>query len=130
VRGLLHSVKRGDGIVFDQGRPEKEEQGGSVWELMRVPDSSSSSSTVSSVSNSSSRGGRGRNSNSSSSSSSRVRSGKYVPSSGVQCRDGKAWAGDSVELRFAPDQVGMLSGGSSVCCLFCAQLQTQSCTAL
>jgi hypothetical protein len=115
VRGLLHPVKRGDGVVFDQGTPERDEQGGSVWELMRAPQPSSSSGSSSSRSGrGGSRAGRDRNSSGGSGSSSNSGGGygKYVASSGVQCRDGKAAVGDSVELLFASNQVGTKQEGS------------------
>jgi hypothetical protein len=113
VRGLLQPVKRGDGIVFDQGTPERDEQGGSVWELFVAPRSSgeadfnpSSSSGGRSVSRGgrSSAGGLSRGGSNGSSSSSRG-AGKFVASSGRQCQGGSARAGDSVELVFAPGQV-------------------------
>ncbi|KAF8065609.1 LHT2 [Scenedesmus sp. PABB004] len=37
LAGLRAPVKRGDGVVFDQGRPEQDEPGGAVWELHAPP---------------------------------------------------------------------------------------------
>lgn len=35
---LMSPVKRGDGVVFDQGSPESEEEGGSVYDIIAVGD--------------------------------------------------------------------------------------------
>lgn len=103
--------------MFDCGSPEKEEQGGSVWEVMVAPppaaaeqtnnySSNSSSSRRSSGTRSSRDGGRGGTR-----SGSRAGSNLLVPSTGRQCNGGCAEAGASVELLFATDQVRVDVGG-------------------
>lgn len=96
IEGLLNPVKRGDGLVFDQGTPELEEEGGAVWDIFAAGGGSKGDGS----SSKSRRGGRSS-------------SGRKI--------DGEAPEGSAVELVFGPGQVGL---GCAVRLLACVPYLT------
>jgi hypothetical protein len=96
IENLLQPVKRGDGLVVDQGRPEQDEEGGAVWELYRRVDSCPPGAAGA---------GRGHGRGG----ASRTRKGGRGDRGGRgQVLEGEAAPGTAVEVVFGPGQVTLL----------------------
>eukprot|EP00775_Hariotina_reticulata_P002854 gene2854-3147_t len=96
IDGLQHPVKRGDGLVFDRGHPEQDEEGGAVWGLYAADGSTGQSA------------GAGNGAGRGPSRSRKPRSSRGVRGPVVE---GDAPAGSTVEVVFGPGQelVGYLA---------------------
>ncbi len=106
LRGLLHPLKRGDGLVVDQGDPEQQEQGGSVWDLAEPAAPAAGGERAGERGG---RGGRGRHGSRSGSGGRRGAAFAGDDTSAAQNQQqsvrGEVPAGSDVEVIFGPGQV-------------------------